>query len=361
MFGKLFFLIFVLLNGEARCKPFSLPLPFDEYAYVKARKSLQSMDSPSLNSRSETERLLTIYFEKLKASEFKRTGLTSFYPLKPIESQLANIVASDLYAQLRLMPKGGNLHIHETQMLDRRKLLELVQTMSEYDYLHICDKSIAYCQSSSCACADFLLKYFKNATEAANDGWLKVSGSSWTIDKILNNTVLTSLLNNQATPVLPTDTSSRWKLANDKGIFNFYDDLTKHNATKFAYLKACLDASLNESVQMVEFRRSVFKGLYSFDANGARVQSSIKAEIDTLLRFKADYLKNNPTFIDFNYILYGTRSKTRDEIKADLASVTQIQKSYPDFICGYDLVGEEDAGHTLLYHSSSLISGFNFR
>ncbi len=37
-----------------------------------------------------------------------------------------------------------------------------------------------------------------------------------------------------------------------------------------------------------------------------------------------------------------------------------MQKSYPNFIRGFDLVGEEDAGHTLLYHSDSLIEAYNF-
>jgi adenosine deaminase CECR1 len=32
---------------------------------------------------------------------------------------------------------------------------------------------------------------------------------------------------------------------------------------------------------------------------------------------------------------------------------------YPDFIRGYDMVGEEDQGHTLLFHSDSLINAFN--
>ena len=36
-----------------------------------------------------------------------------------------------------------------------------------------------------------------------------------------------------------------------------------------------------------------------------------------------------------------------------------IQAQYPDLIRGYDLVGEEDQGHTLLFHSQSLIQGFN--
>lgn len=38
----------------------------------------------------------------------------------------------------------------------------------------------------------------------------------------------------------------------------------------------------------------------------------------------------------------------------------KTQKEYPDMIRGYDLVGEEDLGHTLLFHSDSLIEAFNY-
>ena len=155
-----------------------LPLPFDEYSFVLARNELQAVDaSPNATALSSKEKLVSIYFEKLKADEFKRTGLSDFYPLKPLENELDAIVSTDLYAILKDLPKGGNLHIHEFQMLNRRKLLEIVQASAEYDYLYICDKSKPYCQLNKCACGDYILKYFKNLTETTNDGWVKVKGS----------------------------------------------------------------------------------------------------------------------------------------------------------------------------------------
>ena len=38
----------------------------------------------------------------------------------------------------------------------------------------------------------------------------------------------------------------------------------------------------------------------------------------------------------------------------------ETQKKFSDMIRGYDLVGEEDLGHTLLFHSDSLIEAFNY-
>ena len=64
--------------------------------------------------------------------------------------------------------------------------------------------------------------------------------------------------------------------------------------------------------------------------------------------------------IDFVFLIYGIRRFSKEEILKDVRLAIQTQKSYPTLIRGYDLVGEEDLGHTLLFHSDSLIEAFNY-
>ena len=192
------------------------------------------------------------------------------------------------------------------------------------------------------------------------DGWVKVKGSAWTVDAIVKKTTLTGILNEAASPLFPTDSSGRWKIANDNGLFSIYSDLVKYNKTRFDYLKACLDTSLAENVQLVEFRRSNFRGLYYFDTVGNRVNLSLKYEVEMIEKFKNEYIQKNPSFIDFSYILYGSRFKSKEDIKLNLDSVMDVQKQYSNFVRGFDIVGEEDQGHTLLFHSNTLIDGFNY-
>jgi len=89
-----------------------------------------------------------------------------------------------------------------------------------------------------------------------------VKDSNWTIDAIVNKTTLIGILNDLDIQIRPslTDSSERWKAANP--IFSIYSDIIKYNKTRFEYLKACLDRSLEENVQLIEFRRSFFKGLW---------------------------------------------------------------------------------------------------
>jgi hypothetical protein len=68
------------------------------------------------------------------------------------------------------------------------------------------------------------------------------------------------------------------------------------------------------------------------------VPLSINYEIEALEKFKIDYIEKNPEFIDFNYILYGSRWKSKEEINENLENVLSLQKQYQHFIRGYDLV-----------------------
>ena len=326
-----------------------LPLPLNEYAFIKARNKIKAMDTLNYTAFNAKEKIVSLYFEKLKKIELARTSQTDFYPSRAIQTELQSIIHSDLYAQLKLLPKGGNIHIHENQMLNRRQFLELIQRSPEYEYLHICDPVL-----SPCKCTSFYLTYFALSNQAT-DCWVKVKSSNWTVDAILNKTTLIGILNNLKTPLYPTDTVAHWAVAKD--VFNFYSDIIEYNNTRFSYIKACLDNSLRENVQLVEFRIFTFKSLYYFDSQGVRQNFTEVETVSMLERFRRGYLEKNPEFIDFNFIVTSVRGKNQSEIRRDVEQVIAIQRLFPDLIRGYDLVGEEDRGHTLLFHSESLIKG----
>ncbi|CAF4452586.1 unnamed protein product, partial [Adineta steineri] len=95
-----------------------------------------------------------------------------------------------------------------------------------------------------------------------------------------------------------------WNLASQNGTFSFYADLVKHNVTRFNYMKLVLDHALKENVQYLEFRRGFFGNLYYFDKNGLQISINATDELNSLLKFKKEYLSKNPNFIDFIFIIY---------------------------------------------------------
>ena len=50
----------------------------------------------------------------LKWREFNATR-NAFPPLRPVEEMMDQIQRSDIYRVLKMMPKGGNMHSHESK------------------------------------------------------------------------------------------------------------------------------------------------------------------------------------------------------------------------------------------------------
>lgn len=322
---------------------------FNEYTYAKSRESLKLYDIKSQNKLklNDKERIVNNYLEIIKSNEFKDQGASYFYPARPIEKNYFKIINTSLYKYLKSLPKGGNLHIHEDEALDRRLFLEKIKSDEPelFEILYICaDKPL-------CKDKYYFFDYF---LEKVPTGWIKFKYSNLTFDDVLAKTTLFGLLNNSN--IYPTDTSDRWKLCEDNGIFASFLSIYNHNTTRLIYLKAFLDLSLNENVQLVEFRRNAFGTMWFFDENGEKHYYSAKEEAKILDDFRQDYLENNPRLIDFNYIVFTVRRQASNDIKKALDDFILVQKDFPSLIRGFDMVGEEDAGHTLLFHVDNLIN-----
>ena len=330
---------------------YGLPFPVDQYGYMMAREKIKQHDrGVQAQARLSTrEKTVNLYLESLRAREFFETK-DYFYPSRPIESEVENITRRPFYRFLRQLPKGGNLHLHEFQVLDRRVLLQSIVNSSEYELLYICD------HNSSCANTRFYLRYYLNNVPA---GWTKVKGSSWTIEAILGKTTLTGILNELPNRAYATDTATRWNIAEEMGVFSSYNDLTRYNVTRFNYLKLILDQALEDKVQLLELRRGFFGRTFSFDSNGSRVTIAAEEELEMLREFKRDYMEKHPQLIDFVFLIYSTRISSKGQIEDEIIRVLALQRRFPDLIRGYDMVGEEDQGHTLLFHSDSLIKAFH--
>jgi len=264
-----------------------------------------------------------------------------------------------LYQVLKKVPKGGNLHLHEDQVLNRRVLLEFIrESPEEFEMLHICDKqNKKTCRQIECECADYHLEYIPK-NKPATDAWVKVKGSNWTTDAILNKTILINSLNNLKDKLHSTDSASRWQLA--QNVFTHYSSVISYNKTRSAYLKSYLDLSLKENVQLIELRRFNFGDLYYFNEQGEKIFISANDELNMLRRFKTDYARENPKFIDFVFIIQCIREFSNEKLRQDLNMAIETHRKFPDMIKGFDLVSEEDVGNTLLYYSQVLITGFNY-
>ena len=100
----------------------AVPLPYDEYSYALARNMIKAMSLGGVDESVSTRASLDDDIDKehtveLYLSEMKRVDLHetrgNFLAARPIERVLGDVIARPLYAELRQLPKGGQLHMHE--------------------------------------------------------------------------------------------------------------------------------------------------------------------------------------------------------------------------------------------------------
>jgi hypothetical protein len=111
-----------ILNATPLFKVFSGQdaTTFEQYSYLLARHKIKSSENnyhiTEKKKFNDRETVVGIYFEKLKNVEFQETW-RKFIPSKPIEKQLEAMKRRKIYELLKKVPKGGNLHLHEDQVL----------------------------------------------------------------------------------------------------------------------------------------------------------------------------------------------------------------------------------------------------
>jgi adenosine deaminase CECR1 len=332
-----------------------LSLQIDPSEYMRLRDELEFKSKGSYNNRFLTlkETQLDLFLKNEKLDELSKNSLIHFN--LPIEDYINRINKDTLlYKLIEKMPKGGNLHMHEPEMLNRRTFLEIIFNSTEFNYLYICNKE-KY-PKSSCLINSF--KFFP-IKEIVPYGWESVAnvandkGKKHTLDYLVKKTTLIGVLNDlkmKKNNDLNSNENERWKLVVDYGLMDNYNEVMRHNQTRFKYLKAYLDLCLRENVQLVELRRELNSRLFFYDENLNEIEISLDDEYSLLREFKKQYLRENQKMIDFSFIIYDLRTKSREKVKHKLHEAIQMHKKYPDLIKGFDLVCEEERGNSLLYY-----------
>ena len=190
--------------------------------------------------------------------------------------------------------------------------------------------------------------------------WIQVQSSNFSKQQIIRQqTVLAALLSN---PIPPTDERSRWQLANI--YFNRGSSkLVSNRNIKPLYLKAMYEQGLEEGITYWETRRSV-GSLYSLSTDPAdsatrgqqTLPGGIELDINVTMDVVEQFMVDHPEFIGHKRIYYNTRQDSTAQMNSDIQSIINAMPKYPNHILGWDLVGEEDAGNSLLYYLDTFLT-----
>ncbi|KAH8303635.1 hypothetical protein KR018_009187, partial [Drosophila ironensis] len=267
-----------------------------------------------------------------KYAEIRRGLLdpTRFTPGQHIFKTLTAIRKSPIFKIIKSMPKGGVLHAHDTAICSTEFLISLTYR----ENLWICtvkgEKAIAFrfsvekpTETPMAKCKwELMCEFRERMGEEKVTKYLRRRFSMYPFSKFVTN--------NQA-----------W--AHFMGIFILLDGLICHAPVWGDYYYNALKEFQEDGVQYLELR-SLLPPLYCIGGEMLTIKDTVNIYKSELERFMAD----NPNFIGSKLIYAPLRGVEPKVVEEYVKTATELNKEFPDFMIGFDLVGQEELGKPLI-------------
>ncbi|XP_017003528.2 adenosine deaminase 2 [Drosophila takahashii] len=256
---------------------------------------------------------------------------SKFTPGQHIFKTLTEVRKSPIFNLIKKMPKGGVLHAHDTALCSTEYLISL--TYRENLWICTADegcKAIAFrfskgkpTQKPLEKCSWEPMAEFRERRGEDNvTVYLRRRFSMYPFSKFVSN--------NQA-----------W--AHFMGIFILLDGLLCHAPIWAEYYYNALKEFSEDGVQYLELR-SLLPPLYCIDGDVLTIRDTVAIYKSELERFKADH----PDFIDSKLIYAPLRGVEPSVVEQYVKTAVELNKEFPTFMVGFDLVGQEELGRPLI-------------
>uniref|UniRef100_T1P9Q7 Adenosine deaminase n=1 Tax=Musca domestica TaxID=7370 RepID=T1P9Q7_MUSDO len=254
-----------------------------------------------------------------------------FTPSQHFFKVLDDIRESPLFKIMSKMPKGGVLHAHDTALCSTDFLVKLTYR----DNLWVC--------SDSGAKTIVGLRFAKVKPERADMSvdctWdlmskLREVNGTDSVDQYLRDHLTMY-------PIVKfQDNNEAWERF--MSIFGLLDGLLFYAPVWADYYYNALEEFYADGVQYLEFR-STLPSLYDLDGNEYLEIYTVSVYKETLDKFMAA----NPNFIGSKLIYAPIRNINDAGMDHFIKTCIEIKEKYPDFVAGFDLVGQEEPGRPL--------------
>uniref|UniRef100_A0A7G3AB65 Adenosine deaminase n=1 Tax=Lutzomyia longipalpis TaxID=7200 RepID=A0A7G3AB65_LUTLO len=281
------------------------------------------------------ERLMELKMTELKNGLQDPAG---FIPWNHIFDVLYRINSSELFHIIQKMPKGGILHAHDTALCSTDYVISLTY-----------ESNLWQCADPTTGALQF--RFSREApTNTDTCTWTLVADERAKQGEENYNSALRSQLSMYNTnPIMHNrDVDSIWRQF--MGIFGVNDGLLTYVKIWRAYFLRFLKEMLADGVQYLELRTTL-PPLYDLDGKTYNEVEIMQIYYDATKEFK----KQNPTFIGAKIIYAPVRVVDDAGIPALMAKVRELHEKFPDFMAGFDLVGQEDKGRPLIAFSREIL------
>ncbi|CAG5118488.1 unnamed protein product [Candidula unifasciata] len=312
--------------------------------YMQQRKQLIQDDSKlriggKLVLRSD-EKLVSDFFmkEKTKIIESSRQNLTLYMPAVSFFLSKPQIDNSTLLKLIQRMPKGGALHLHDMSVTS---LDWLIKNATYRDNVYMCVGD------------DSLINFhvFKSPPKHSDCVWHSVKderAKAASVDDF--DLMLKRNLSLLATDPLTTypDNAHIW-IRFARYFLQVYNLIFYAPIFKDYYWRT-LEEFRADNVQYIELRGAM-SGVFDLDHTVHNEEFGVQLYQNVTTEFVQAY----PDFVGAKVIMSGSRNSKAVKILDQVKTAMYLNQKYPDFMMGYDLVGNEAAYNPLLFYINELL------
>ncbi|XP_076389252.1 adenosine deaminase [Megachile rotundata] len=247
-----------------------------------------------------------------------------------------DIQQSKVFKLLRMLPKGAALHAHDTAI---GSFDYLYHNITFRDNLYICGNG-----------TQMRLQFFRKPDQTCNWELLKKVREDPSREAIINESIMSRLWMSSTDPMKDySDVNKAWIKFMD--IFRFIHPVLTYRPVFEDYFLDALKHLHKDNVMYLELR-STFPTLYELDGRKYKPEDLAGIYRNLTERFK----KEHPDFFGVKVIYAPNRSGDLKTAEGYIKIMKRLRKLYPDFVIGFDLVGQEDKGHTLQYFADVIKS-----
>ncbi|GLV42711.1 Adenosine deaminase-related growth factor A [Carabus blaptoides fortunei] len=269
--------------------------------------------------------LMTAKWKEL-ADGFKNPGM--FPPAKHFFEAKPHIDESAVFAFIQQMPKAGALHIHDVAICTEEYVLH---NITYRDNLYGCiEGDNIKLKFAATQPDDECWKLLKRLRQEAKS---EMDFNKWLMSKI------TMITDNPAEKY--PDVNTAW--VKFISIFVTLSPMITYRPVFLDYFYNTMQEFYNDNVNYMEIRGTM---PMLYELNG-RAYGPVEV-MGMLKQVAEQFLAEHPDFLGVKYI-YAPRRKVDNGTMDDyIKNYKAMKQAYPDFLVGFDLVGQEDPGQPLI-------------
>ena len=306
--------------------------------YLKKRTALLQADSAlyfdaaiQLTAKEQQLNKKLVALQQSMIADYKANHF--FPPARNFYNSKAHIEQTKLFTILKKMPKGGILHLHSGAMGNARWMVEKAIELPEmHVFWEATNKQFTKGQLQAYA-KDKAPKGFRPAQEIAktNPNFKKELVNLLTFDEDIDR-----------------DSVDIWK--EFEYVFQRINGFLTYEKVAIDYLVHGAEILIADNIQHAEFRTFFTSRFYDLDGN-----KNTEAEYLEILETVEKRIKAIDPDFTFILLQQSLRFFDKARIGQEVLDAHEYHSKYPRWVRGFDLVAEEDNGHTTLFHAKQFL------